>query len=180
MCSNKEPLTEEQRNLVAENHNLIYTYAIKKNISVEDYYGTLAIGLCKAAKTFDENKGAFSTFAFYCMENELYMQWRSLQKKSTIPENFILSYDTPKEFWDSDNQNNYLESFQDYQSYNDMMYTVISSEFAEGLTDKEKIIFESLLNGLTHNEIANKLECKRQSVAYHINLIRKKIIDYLN
>lgn len=174
-----KPLTKEQKELVANNHNLIYTYAHKKDISIDEYYGTLAIGLCKAAKIYDKNKGKFSTIAYRCMENELRMHWKETQKKSVIPENFVLSYDATKTKEDFDNQNNFLENFPDYQSYNDMLYAVMSFEFVEKLTDKENIIFQYLLDGLTHNEIANKLGCKRQSVAYHINNIRNKVIDYL-
>lgn len=176
---NKKPLTNEQKELVTENHNLIYAYAHKKDISLDEYYGILAIGLCKAAKAFDKSKGEFSTIAYRCMENELCTYWKSMQSKSTIPEDLVLSYDVTKTKEDFDNQNNFLENFPDNQSYNDMMYAIMSFEFTERLTDKESIIFQYLLDGLTHNEIANKLGCKRQSVAYHINNIRNKVIDYL-
>ena len=178
--SNKEPLTKEQRELAAKNHNLIYTYAYKKNISLEDYYGTLAIGLCKAAKVFDKDKGNFSNIAFSCMENELYDYWRSLQKKSSIPENLILSYDATKEQGDSDSQINLLENISDCHANDSMMYAIILSELMGELTDKEKMIVWYLMSGLTHNEIAEKIECKRQSVSYHIKQIRKKVDHYLS
>lgn len=178
--SNKEPLTEEQRELAAKNHNLIYTYAYKKNISLEDYYGTLAIGLCKAAKVFDKDKGNFSNIAFSCMENELYDYWKSTRKKSSIPENLMLSYDAPKEWEDSDGKNGLLESIPDYRTNDSMMYAVISYEFIEKLTEKEKIIVRLLMDGLTHVEIANELGCKRQNVDYRVKRIREKANDCLN
>ncbi len=60
-------MTEEQKKLAEENHNLIYFYARKYHMSkqeFEDMYGILAIGLCKATRDYDESRGrAFSTVA---------------------------------------------------------------------------------------------------------------------
>jgi hypothetical protein len=50
-------LTAEQRVLAEENHSLIYKYASSNDINVEELYCVLAIGLCKAASTFDASRG---------------------------------------------------------------------------------------------------------------------------
>ena len=42
-------LTKEQKELVENNHKLIYYYIHKNGLSVDEYYDILAIGLCKAA-----------------------------------------------------------------------------------------------------------------------------------
>ena len=34
-------LTEEQKRLVEENHNLIYWYCHKYNLNIEEYYGNI-------------------------------------------------------------------------------------------------------------------------------------------
>lgn len=172
MTDNKEPLTEEQRELVAKNHNLIYGYAYKRKISIDDYYDVLAIGLCKSAKSYNDTKGEFSTFAYRCMDNEINECWRNMQKKSYIPNNIVISYDG--------NQDNLVEYFVDYQANESMLYEVISSEFVGLLTGRENTICQLLLMGLTHNEIADKLGCKKQSVAYHIKNIRRKMLNYLS
>lgn len=62
-------LNKEQQKLVETNHNLIYSFAKSNNIDVEEFYDVLAIGLCKAALVYDENKGMFSTLAYKCMSN---------------------------------------------------------------------------------------------------------------
>ena len=58
-------MTEEQKKLAEDNHNLIYFYARKYHMSKQDFedmYGILAIGLCKAARDYDESRGrAFSS-----------------------------------------------------------------------------------------------------------------------
>ena len=60
----------EQQKLVEENHNLIYYMCNKYNLSFEEYYGILAIALCKAAIGYDETTGySFTTYACKAMYN---------------------------------------------------------------------------------------------------------------
>ena len=49
-------LNDEQRKLVEQNHNLIYSAMTKCGIrrqDFDDYYGFASIGLCKAAIDYD-------------------------------------------------------------------------------------------------------------------------------
>lgn len=169
----KETLTERQRELAAKNHNLIYAYAHKKGISIDDYYDVLAIGLCNAAKAFDEDRSKFSTFAFCCMENELNLCWKNTQRKSIIPEELIFSYDAPINPIDSDD-NNLTKFIVDDYLHNEILSNMISLEFIDSLTDKEKEIISLLLKGMTHKEIADAMGFRRQNVNYHLKKIRKK------
>lgn len=62
-------LTDEERKLVEDNHELIYTVANSMGIDLEEFYGVLAIGLCHAAQSYDEKKHhyGFSMFASMVM-----------------------------------------------------------------------------------------------------------------
>ena len=51
------PLTPDQRDMVADNHNLIYGVLNKHNLCVEDWYGCAAVGLCRAAQSYDPGRG---------------------------------------------------------------------------------------------------------------------------
>ena len=68
-------LNKEQQKLVEYNHNLIWSFMNKNKLStnaVEDWYGTCAIGLCKAAIAYNPDKNLkFSTLAYVCMHNEV-------------------------------------------------------------------------------------------------------------
>ena len=78
-------MTKEQENLVIENHNLIYYFIHKYNLSIEDYYDVCAIGLCKAAGTYDSKKGVkFSTYASFIMENEIRMEFRKVRMRKRL------------------------------------------------------------------------------------------------
>lgn len=171
-------LDDKQRDLVSKNHNLIYWFANKNNISVDNYYGILSIGLCKAAYSFDKSKGSFSTFSYHCMQNELNTYWRSLQNKSAIPDDVVVYYDSSIE-QDNSESKTFLEKIPDNNIHESMLYDIMSDEFISSLTDKEKTIATSLICGLTHDEIANKFECRRQNVTYHVKKIKEKAFNYL-
>ena len=77
-------LTPEQQKLVTDNHNLIYSLANAKNIDLDEYYDVLAIGLCKAAITFDETKSKFSTYVYACMYNSYKCELRNNTKQLNV------------------------------------------------------------------------------------------------
>lgn len=68
-------LNKEQQKLVSDNHELIYRFLKIRNFStdaVEDWYGTAAIGLCKAAMIYDVGSGCdFEKLAYIAMNNEV-------------------------------------------------------------------------------------------------------------
>lgn len=77
-------MTDYQKQLVTDNHNLIYRFLQKEKLNMEDWYDLSAIGMCKAAKTFNEGTSKFSTYAFKCMFNEVYSE----KKKSYVKGQF--------------------------------------------------------------------------------------------
>jgi RNA polymerase sporulation-specific sigma factor len=179
MSDNINALTDEQKSLVEKNHNLIYWFANKNNLNIDDYYDTLAIGLCKAARAFDSSKAVFSTHAFKCMQNELYTHWDNTRKKSCIPQECIMSYDIPMSKDDSYDSDIFLEKFSDSKSHDDMMYGIMSYEIENMLTKKERVVLGFIKSGFTHKEIAEKLNCNRSNVTYFVNRIRQKANQYL-
>lgn len=177
--SGNESLNEKQQKLVTENHNLIYGYAHQKNLLIDDYYDILAIGLCNAAKAYDENKGKFSTIAYRCMENELRSHRNSEHKKSSIPHELIISYNAPTSYDYVNNRDIFLENFLDLKSYNDMMYATMFPEIENMLTNRENVVIKLLQDGFSHSEIAEKLGCHRSNITYFVGRIRDKVNRYL-
>lgn len=172
-------LTKEQQELVSLNHDLIYDFAKKRNLSIEEYYDILAIGLCKSAIVFDEKKGKFSTVAFRCMKNELCNYWMHMQRKSYIPDNIILSYDAPIS-WNSDDNCSFLDKFTDNNYTCDIVIdNIMSDNMFNTLTPREKKIVKYLNEGLEQKDIANILGCSKQNISYCVKQIRKKWKAYL-
>lgn len=57
-------LSNEQKNLVEENYNLIYKYAKDHKLDIEEFSGLLSIGLCKAALNYDSDKNKVLNICF--------------------------------------------------------------------------------------------------------------------
>ena len=55
-------LTDEQRQIVTDNHNLIFWYLHKMNLALDEWYSLLAIELCHAVMKHDPEKGLLSTY----------------------------------------------------------------------------------------------------------------------
>ena len=87
-------LNHTQQEIVANNHNLIYFMCKKYNLDIEEYYDVLAIGLCKAAKSFDYNKSKFATYACTCMLNEVKMSRRKNKIETISLNNQIINDDS--------------------------------------------------------------------------------------
>ena len=177
----KEPLTKEQQCLVTENHNLIYEFAKRKHLAIDEYYGILAIGLCQAAQIYDNNSGKFSTVANNCMNNFLVNHYEHLSSQRSVPEDIVCSYDVPKSGEDGDNNGCFLDNLADSRCTHDIVVSGIMSEtLINLLSDKEQMVVNLLTNGMIQDEIADRMGCKRQNVGYYIKQIRKKWSTYMN
>jgi RNA polymerase sigma factor (sigma-70 family) len=174
-------LTKQQQELVEKNHNLIYGFANKNKLNIDEYYGILAIGLCKAAKSYEESKGEFSTFAYNCMKNELYKYWNSLRSKRIIPNEMIYSYDALRTSEDSDVKDNYVNVIADNNLIDYIIESdILKNELFDLLSEKDKIVADLLINGMIYEDIAAQMNCTRQMVGYRVKRIRKKCADYLS
>lgn len=57
---------------IMENHNLIYSFAKRNHLDLEEYYDLLAIALIKAVDNYKEETGVkFSTYAYIIMRNHV-------------------------------------------------------------------------------------------------------------
>lgn len=82
--------------LIIDNEHLIYYVLQKLKLysKKDDYYDICAIGLIKAAKKFNPNKGyAFSTYAIKIIQNELFQYFRKLNAPKRNPDGNIISLD---------------------------------------------------------------------------------------
>jgi RNA polymerase sigma factor (sigma-70 family) len=168
-------LNEQQQELAEKNHNLIYWYARNNRLDLEEYYGELAIVLCKAAYHFDESLGySFASYAAKCMDNRIRQLLKS--KKQTLESNEeILSLDYLYYANDSDPftlEDCIVDNTEDIEMKTANKIDV--EEFADTLSNRDKYILKSLLVGKTQYEIADELGVSHQRVHQIIKRIRKK------
>ena len=168
-------LTESQRELAGKNHNLIYKFAKIKEADLEEFYGVLAIGLCKAARAYDASSGyKFSTLAYRCMDNEYKMYWRSELVSKHIPSNMIVSYNKMMEDDDSEGAE-FLGIISNRLDSCSLDYSRVETlEFFRSLSDIQKIVLNGLMDGYRETELAEYTGFSRSYINHIKKSIRKK------
>lgn len=168
-------ITEEQKELVEKNHNLIYSFLQKQHLSVEDWYGLAAIGLCKAAITFNKEISSFPTYAYKCMFTHVYSEKRKELQAQTIPSNQIMYYQTQIND-DNGNETNFMNYIPSKENVEDtVLSSVIFDEYNKLLTDRDKKIFALFREGYTQREISKIVKCSQPQVSR----VKKKLVEYL-
>jgi RNA polymerase sigma factor (sigma-70 family) len=176
-----KPLTEEQRQLAAENHNLIYAFAKQNCVDLEEVYGDLAIGLCKAAKAYDELMGLkFSTFAFACMKVEYVNYQRTKHAPGQIPEACIISYDALTVCDNKDGDTFSLSIV--LQGSDDVEYDIsvgLVDNFIKTLTPSEKTVVYVKMQNYPDRVAGDYLNVTHQYINALKHRIRKKWLKYM-
>lgn len=82
-------LTQQQQHLVEDNHKLIYFYLYRNSLSVDEFYDVAAIGLCKAAITYNGQQ-SFQHMHMLVLNVKYSMKYtdKNLQEKSQWINNF--------------------------------------------------------------------------------------------
>ena len=173
---------EAEEKLIKHNLRLVAHISKKyKNSGVdnEDLISIGTIGLMKAIKTFDYDRGnSFSTYASRCIENEILMNFRSDKKNAQ----FVFLEDIIS----SDKDGNNLSLFEvlcdnspsvDSQIENKILYKKIEKIVLTKLDPREKEIIVKRFGlfgniPLTQFELANSLNISRS----YISRLEKKAI----
>ena len=175
-------LNDEQRKLVEQNHNLIYSAMTKCGIrrqDFDDYYGFAAIGLCKAAIDYDESKAkSFSTYAYKCMQKEIiaYTRWRFADKRD---ERLTLSYNQLMKDLDEDEKEYSFLLADKKNNEKKLIFFLCFDEQMRILNNKDRLIINLKAKGYTNEEIGNTLGVTYQAIQYQLKKIKNKLIPSL-
>lgn len=176
-------LTEDKRNLVSQNHNLVYAFLRDKHLDFETWYDIAAIGIVKAGITYNQDKNIkFSTFAYKVMHNEIkqiYKQQMSLKRGYKIYE--IISYETPI----GENKNGkellLIDTLSDNSSLMDeVILKNMLEEFLKTLEPKEQILINLSLNGYTKGDIAKIMQKTNMQICRDFQRLRIKFRRFFN
>ena len=176
-------LNYKQQQLVEQNHNLIYSFAKSRKLDLEGYYDVLAIGLCKAALVFDENKGTFSTLAYKCMSNEYNKIIKKQTLKRKIPDNLLSSLDAVISVSEEDGSEvtlyDYIKKdiFPIPDSYT-ITNIMIKKFYNNKLTKQEQKVVKLLSQDMTQVEIGKLMRVTRSRIGQIILQIREKWIKF--
>ena len=169
-------MTEEQKRLIEDNHNLIYGFLHKNKLDPEDYYDLAAIGLCKAAIGYDETVSKCSSFAYSTMFNECMLEKRKDVRKSTVPSAQILYSDEKVKGLDDTSTATYIDTLPSADDVvGEVLLKVSIEEFLANATEREKGIINSYLRGLRTPEV-----CEENGISHTIaSRVKSKFLKYL-
>lgn len=182
----EQKLNTKQQQLISENHNLIYGFAHKRKLNLDEYYDILALALCRAALSYDLHKSSFQTYAYMIMGSEVNAYQRALNKSKRKLDKSIkeIRLDEPIKGHSSG-------ILKDSSIGEHTIHPSIPlSEMCEGkimaekmlsvLSDKEQEIVMGKKEGLTNYEIGKQLKCSAQNIDYYIRKIRRKWLKHFD
>lgn len=168
-------LNERQQELAEKNHDLIYWFAKSRKLDLEEYYGELAIELCKAAYHYAEGTGySFTTYAAKCMDNRIKQLARSRERTLEGNEEVLsLDYFYYEDYSDSFTLGDCV-SDDTKNIEQEALNKIEAEQFIDALGDRDKYIFKSLIMGKQQNQIAEDLGISSTRVNKLVKKIRKK------
>ncbi len=140
------------------------------------------IGLFKAIRDYDTDKGAaFLTFATLCVRRQIKTAINNSNRKKHIPLNNYISIYAENEEYGYELEDN-LESDDNNSNPEDMMIAKEKSKALNEMIEKrlssfEKKVLSCYLDGLSYQEIAQRLDKTEKSVDNALQRIRKKLSE---
>ena len=166
-------LTEEQKRLVEENHNLIYWYCHKYNLDIEEYYGLFAIELCRAVQLYDPTKSKIATYIIKAFWNKHVNYDKGKKRNKRKANENIISLD--QDFGEGSEEYKLSEFLTDGKSIEDEIIMIPLSECE--LDDKLMSVVRLRLENpnLTQQEIGNILGIGQAQAGRRLKAAEKKI-----
>lgn len=175
-------LNDEQRKLVEQNHNLIYSAMTKCGIrrkDFDDYYGLAAIGLCKAAIDYDEKRSkSFSTYVYLCIQNEItvYNKWKFRQRRDIRK---VVSYNQLLNDWD-ENDKEYSFLLNDDKDFEEnSIFRLIFKDKSYIINNKDRMIIALKAQGYTIKEIGQAINMSAPAVHKRLKKLRETTFSCL-
>lgn len=178
-----EVMTKKQQELVTNNLGLLYNFIEKFNLKnydkCEDWYGRLSEALCRAAVSFDEEKGyRFSTYAYKAMFRELS---RGTRKDGERVKNEI-PYDSLKIINDEEIIIDNTKIFRDKTEYGNAQKGLEDKEFIQNFNkileklpeNHQKIVYERFFLDKEYKDIGKKYGISKQRVAQICKIFCKR------
>lgn len=169
-------MTDEQRKLCEDNHNLIYHFLHKYNLPIDEWYDMAAIGLCKAATSYNDELSKFSTYAMNGMYMTVFCEKRKEKSLKAIPYYMMMYHQektTTKEGEDVGELIDCLASNENIEE--NVTFQVVYNNACEKLCERDKTILKMMIDGYSQEKIANGFALSQPQ----ISRIMKKIKNHL-
>ena len=139
------------------------------------------IGLYKAIQTFQDQKNA--SFETLCIKRQLYSAIKASNRKKNIPLNSYISIDNAQDPTNAELEKIFVTDAAQAMRQKSPEDIIIGQENVENaqkkmfmhLSNMEKQVLELFLQGLTYQEIAQKMEKSPKTIDNALQRIKKKV-----
>lgn len=160
-------MTKQQQQLVEDNMNLVY-FTIARyyphHKGDDDVVQIGMMGLCKAAASYDDSKGQFSTYAIIKIRSAISYEFRKDSKRVKA---ISLDAERDAQCGDKVALQEFIIGDMD-EGYVDV------APLCNVLTPRQRAVFELLRQGFSCVDIAKRLGVSKQSVHQRLRVIQKK------
>lgn len=163
-------LTDEQRRIAEDNHNLIYGFLNKNHLDYEEWYDIIAMGYLNAVLKFDPARGSLSTLAYKVMQNQYKMEL--LRRNRSKHKGNCISLYTPI----GDEGMELKDTIADPINLEDQCVARINLDAdLRRLKDRQRLMLKMVLDGFSQVEIGQTLQVCKQAVNRTIRGIGRKL-----
>lgn len=157
-------MTDTQRDLAQKNHNLIYGYAHRHRLSVDNWYDVLALALCRAAQSYDPARGAFSTWFYnlagFAVQKEFARTGRHPGAGRPV---------SLEKLVDREQEPTYTE-----HGFAEIEAADRCERVRACLEGADRAVMDALAAGLTQSEVARMMGVSRSAINRRVKRIRRK------
>lgn len=175
-----QPLTDFERQMATENHNLVYDFLHKRGYSLENYYDIVIFGYLKAVQIYNRredlrNKYAFPFISQQYMRSEIgnYLRMESAKKRK--PLGTVVSLDA--EYTETENLYNCIGVDNGKTPESEVVAMERITEILSSLSDTQRKIIEMKLDGYSNREIYLTLEIKSSTYYVEVKRIKKVLSE---
>lgn len=169
-----QPLTNMEKKLAEENHNLVYSFLHRHGYSIEEFYNIVVFGYLKGIQVYCRRKDLQNKYqlAFICeryMQSEKGNYYRTENAKKRKPAETIISLDA--DYTETDSIYNCIggKSVED-----ELLEVELLKETMENLSEIQREILKLKLEGYSNKEVHLSLEIPTST--YYKELDRIKIV----
>ena len=174
-----KPLTGEQKHLAELNHDLVYKFLNKNNLSEAEYYDVVIFGYLCAAQEYCENpklqRYSFSTVAWKQMRQELYKHRKYLERKKRDFSTTSLS----EMFSNSDSLHYEDVLTLENQLMEELRLDLLLHTLAARITKKQMRIIRMRLDGYRMHDIASTEKMTFKDINRMLDDTYHKIMEIL-
>lgn len=167
-------LNDEQRKLVEDNEGLIWYIGSKyigRGYNPNEEYGELALGLCRAALSYNKDSGVkFSTYASAVLVNLVKTYFRSMQTNKRKVSSLSISLNQP--VYEEDGGVLCIEDMLGTEYLED---SLVLFDLEDILNERELMVCKLRYQGMNQTEIANMLGITQVGVSRLLSKAKKKV-----